>query len=84
MFFENINDLNNLFGINNSYNYAYDYQNNSNQELSSAFLRGNMFDDEFVSYKNMKYIRPNIKSDRERNKRIRRKRKREREITFTK
>ena len=67
MYFENINDfndLNNLFGINN-YNYAYNYQNNIKNDLSEKFLRGNMFDDEFIPYKNMKYVMPKIKGDRE-------------------
>lgn len=67
MFFENIddfNDLNNLFGINN-YNYAYNYQNNINNDLSEKFLRGNMFNDEFIPYKNMKYVMPKINGDKE-------------------
>lgn len=68
MFFENINDfsdVNNLFGIPNNYNYAYNYQNNNVNELSPKFLRGNMFDNEFVPYKNLKYIKPTLKVERE-------------------
>ena len=70
MLFESINDygdLNNLFGIPdiNNYNYAYNYQNNMSANLSEKFLRGNMFDDEFVPYKNMKYVIPRLKGDRE-------------------
>lgn len=70
MLFEDINgydDLNSLLaipGMPSKYNYAYSYQNN-NEKLSSSFLRGNMFDDEFVPYKNMEYIIPDIKSVKE-------------------
>ena len=69
MFFENINDfsdVNDLFGIPNNYNYAYNYQNNNgSNELSNKFLRGNMFDNEFMPYKNMNYIKPLLKDARE-------------------
>jgi spore coat protein JB len=67
MYFENINnfnDLNDLFGLNN-YQYAYNYQNNNQSYLSEKFLRGNMFDNEFIPYKNMKYVMPKIKNEKE-------------------
>ena len=68
MFFENINDfsdVNDLFGIPNNYNYAYNYQNNNTNDLSPKFLRGNMFDNEFEPYKDMKYFKPVLKDERE-------------------
>ena len=64
MLFENDhNYLNMLFNIDNQNNY-----NGFNNMLSNeeGFLRGNMFENEYVPYKNMTYIKPKLKSERER------------------
>ena len=68
MLFENNDylDLDMLYAsnLNNSYNYAYSFNNNqeSNEE---KYLRGNMFDDLFKPYKNMTYLKPKLKTERE-------------------
>ena len=66
MLFENDNNyLNMLFNVSNmdSYNNL-----NGSPEIETdaeGFLRGNMFDNEYVPYKNMTYIKPKIKGERE-------------------
>ena len=66
MLFDNNEYLDMLFNVNgNNYNYAYNMQTQNSSSLSEGFLRGNMFDSEFVSYKNMNYIMPKAKTERE-------------------
>ena len=47
-----------------------DYLNNSHEQTkednNDSFYRGNMFDKEFVPYKNMTYIVPKVKNERQR------------------
>ena len=71
MLFENNDYLDMLFNVsgmnsNNDYNYAYNSQTQNNNGLSEGFLRGNMFDNEFEPYKNMTYIMPKAKTEKER------------------
>ena len=66
MLFENDNNyLNMLFNLDNQNNF-----NNYNSSLEvlsdeEGFLRGNMFANEYVPYKNLTYIKPKIKDERE-------------------
>ncbi|MBE6147949.1 MAG: spore coat protein CotJB [Firmicutes bacterium] len=68
MLFENDNNyLNMLFNVNNMDNF--NSMNNNTPAVESdaeGFLRGNMFTNEYVPYKNMTYIKPKLKTERER------------------
>ena len=57
MFFENIND-----GFIDM--FLTDQRPNPSNDVSK-FLRGNMFDNEFIPYKGMSYLNPKLKSQRE-------------------
>lgn len=65
MLFENDNGyLNMLFNYDNQ-----NYNNFNNAPMTESdkegFLRGNMFENEYVPYKNMTYIMPKVKGERE-------------------
>ena len=45
--------------------YFYELYSKNNERLSSKFLRGNMFDNEFKPFGKMGYVKPSIKSERE-------------------
>ena len=49
---------------NNDLNF-YEIFSQNNERLNTKFLRGNMFDNEFVPFEKMGYIKPNIKTDKE-------------------
>lgn len=68
MLFENDNNyLNMLFNVNNNMNnYNGLNQVPEVESDSEGFLRGNMFTREYVPYKNMTYIKPKLKTERER------------------
>ncbi len=40
--------------------YFYELYSKNNERLSSKFLRGNMFDNEFVPFGKLGYVKPNI------------------------
>ena len=61
MLFENDNSyLNMLFNTTHSMNNIPEVENDT-----EGFLRGNMFTNEYVPYKNMTYIKPKLKTERE-------------------
>lgn len=60
MLFDNDDYLSMLFN-NDKYNYAV----NNFKDTNEKFYRGNMFDNEFVPYKNMTFIKPKLKTKRE-------------------
>jgi len=64
MLFENNNNyLDMLLGMPNmDMSYNHDVKTVSDEE---GFLRGNMFADEYVPYKNLTYIKPKLKDERE-------------------
>ena len=67
MLFENDNNyLNLLFNVGQSDNYNSFNNTGAIASDEEGFLRGNMFDDEYVPYKNLTYIKPKIKSEKER------------------
>lgn len=67
MLFENDNNyLNMLFNINNMDNYNKTGAMPAVENDTEGFLRGNMFSNEYVPYKNMTYINPKLKTQRER------------------
>ena len=67
MLFENDNNyLSMLFNANNMDNYNKTSGVPAVENDTEGFLRGNMFSNEYVPYKNMTYIKPKLKSERER------------------
>ena len=66
MLFENDNNyLNMLFNVSNMDSYNNLNGSPETETDAEGFLRGNMFDNEYVPYKNMTYIKPKIKGERE-------------------
>jgi len=61
MLFENNDYMDMIFNMPN----LNDFNNSSNLSVSEGFLRGNMFENEYVPYKNMTYIKPSVKGERE-------------------
>ena len=49
---------------NNDLNF-YEIFSQNNERLNTKFLRGNMFDNEFVPFEKMSYLKPNIKNNQE-------------------
>ena len=45
--------------------YFYELFSKNNERLSSKFLRGNMFDNEFKPFGKLGYLKPSIKSEKE-------------------
>ena len=45
--------------------YFYEIYAHNNERLNAKFLRGNMFDNEFVPFGKMGYLKPNIKNQKD-------------------
>ena len=67
MLFENNDNsyIDMFFNVGNTNNYHDLNKGPHTQDETEGFLRGNMFSNEYEPYKNMTYIKPKLKTERE-------------------